>query len=230
MCGRFYVDDEVARQIEKIARKIERETASGAGVPSSEIRMPLSGVGMPAGYKGDVRPSEEAWVLTAGAEVTARRLKWGYEFSGRNAAPERTGKTTGVIFNARSETVREKRMFREDFENRRCVIPAGKFYEWKHGGRGEREKYDFYRPSQLLYLAGVFHRDPEGDRFTVLTREAAGCMLGIHDRMPLLLEREEVEEWLFDRRAAGRLLERAPVKLERKKSGGEDYSQLSLFS
>ena len=88
MCGRFYVDDEVARQIEKIARKIERETASGDGVPSSEIRMLLSGAGMPVGYKGDVHPSEEAWVLTAGAGVTARRRKWGYVFSGRNAASE----------------------------------------------------------------------------------------------------------------------------------------------
>lgn len=50
---------------------------------------------------------------------------------------------------------------------------------------------------EVLYLAGIYHKDPKGDRLTILTREAEGCMTGILHRMPLILHREELEKWLF---------------------------------
>lgn len=58
--------------------------------------------------------------------------------------------------------MQEKLMFRRDFEERRCLIPAGKFYEWKKIGVKQKEKYEFFAPDEILYLAGIYHKDPTG--------------------------------------------------------------------
>lgn len=198
MCGRFYIDDETAREIEKIARKIDRKMAK----------------------TGDVHPSEPALVLRADRDsMVAEILKWGYESARKNT----------LIFNARSETVKEKPMFCYDYETHRCVIPADKFYEWKDIGGKKKEKYEFFAQGEILYLAGIYHKEPGGDRFTILTREAEGCMAGIHSRMPLILRREEMEEWLFSVTEAEKLLDAHFVKLQRQESGSDLYQQMSLF-
>lgn len=196
MCGRFYVDDETIREIEKIARKIDQKMAK----------------------LGDVHPSEPALVLRAlKGGMVSEVLKWGYDAAGK------------IIFNARSETVQEKPMFRYDYEDRRCIIPVKKFYEWKKSGVKQKEKYDFFSEGETLFLAGIYHKDPDGDRFTILTREAEGCMAGIHDRMPLILTYGDLEKWLFSREEAVRLLDGHFDKLQRKKSMQEEYQQMSLF-
>lgn len=198
MCGRFYIDDETMREIERIAGKIDRKNAK----------------------MGDVHPSEPALVLRADQDsMVADVLRWGYA-SARNHT---------LIFNARTETVRERPMFRYDFEARRCLVPARKFYEWKDIGAKKKEKYTFFAPEEVLYLAGIYHKDPEGGRFTILTREARGCMTGIHSRMPLILRKEDMEEWLFSETAAKELLDRHFEKLQRQKSEADGYRQMSLF-
>lgn len=198
MCGRFYIDDETAREIEKIARRIDRKMAK----------------------TGEVHPSEPALILRADQDSTvAEVLKWGYEAARKNT----------LIFNARTETVRERPMFRYDYEARRCLIPACKFYEWKDAGTKKKEKYEFFAPGEILYLAGIYHKDPAGDRFAILTREAEGCMEGIHSRMPLILRQEDMGAWLFSEKEAERLMDRPFVDLQRKRSEGDEYRQMSLF-
>lgn len=196
MCGVFYVDDDTAREIEKIARKIDQKTAT----------------------TGDVHPSQPALVLRADHEkMVSEVLKWGYEAYGKKT----------LIFNARSETVQERPMFRRDFEERRCLIPADKFYEWKQTGAKRKEKYEFFALDKILYLAGIYHKDPAGDRFTILTRAADGCMEEVHHRMPLILHKEDLEKWLFSQEEAVKLLENHYKELEKKEK--EAYHQMSLF-
>ena len=198
MCGRFYIDDETAREIEKIARKIDSKNAK----------------------TGDVHPSEPALVLRADSDsMVAEVLKWGYEITRKNT----------LIFNARSETVREKPMFCHDYETYRCLIVANKFYEWKDIGGKKKEKYEFFVPGAILYLAGIYHKDPEGGRFTILTREAEGCMTGIHSRMPLILRKEDMKVWLFPKQGADKLLDRRLAGLQRKNGETDGYRQMSLF-
>ena len=198
MCGRFYIDDETAREIERIAEKIDRKRAK----------------------TWDVHPSEPALILRADRDsMAAEVLKWGYESARKNT----------LIFNARSETVRERPMFRYDYETRRCLIPACKFYEWKDTGAKKKEKYEFFVPEEILYLAGIYHKNPEGGRFTILTREAEGCMKGIHSRMPLILRPEEREKWLFSEAEACRLIDSQFEDLQRRKSEAEGYRQMTIF-
>ncbi|MDE7283701.1 MAG: SOS response-associated peptidase [Lachnospiraceae bacterium] len=168
---------------------------------------------------GDVHPSQPALTLRINhGEIVSEVLKWGYEAYGK--------KTT--IFNARSETVRERPMFRRDFEERRCLIPAVKFYEWRQTDTKKKEKYEFFAPDKILYLAGIYHKDPEGDRFTILTRAAEGCMMGIHHRMPLILNKKDMEKWLFSQAEAVKLLENHYIELE--KGREEVYRQMDLSS
>ena len=169
---------------------------------------------------GDVHPSQPALILRADhGEIVSEVLQWGYEAYGKKT----------LIFNARSETVQERPMFKYDFEERRCLIPAGKFYEWKQDGTKQKEKYEFFTPDKILYMAGIYHKDPEGDRFTILTREAEGCMTGIHPRMPLILQQEEMKAWLFSIEEAKKLLDWHFTELERRKSEADGYQQISLF-
>ena len=166
---------------------------------------------------GDVHPSHPALILRAAhGKMVSEVLKWGYEAYWKKT----------LIFNARSETVQERPMFRRDFEERRCLIPAGKFYEWKQDGTKQKKKYEFFTPDKILYLAGIYHKDPEGDRFTILTREADGCMTGIHPRMPLILYEKDIGKWLFSREEAEKLLACNYRELE--KRGNEEYCQMSL--
>lgn len=198
MCGVFYVDDETMREIEKIARKIDRKLAA----------------------TGDVHPSEPALILRADhKEMVSEVVKWGYEAYGKKT----------LIFNARSETVQERPMFRRDFEERRCLVPAAKFYEWKKINAKQKEKYEFFAQNEILYLAGIYHKDPAGDRFTILTREAEGCMVGVHHRMPLILHKKDMGRWLFSNKNALELLESHFEELKRKQGKKEIYQQMSLF-
>lgn len=168
---------------------------------------------------GDVHPSESALILRADhEEMVSEVLKWGYEAYGKKT----------LIFNARSETVQERPMFRYDFEKRRCLVPAAKFYEWKKISAKQKEKYEFFTPGNILYLAGIYHKDPTGDRFTILTREAEGCMAGVHHRMPLILDRKDIGNWLFSKEEAEGLLDRHFEELQ-KKQCKKKYQQMSLL-
>ena len=167
---------------------------------------------------GDVHPSQPALALRVNhGEIISEVLKWGYEAYGKKT----------LTFNARSETVQERPMFRRDFEERRCLIPADKFYEWKQTDAKRKEKYEFFAPDKILYLAGIYHKDPAGDRFTILTRAAEGCMIGIHHRMPLILHKDDMEKWLFSQEEATKLLENHYTELE--KDSKEAYRQMSIF-
>ena len=169
---------------------------------------------------GDIYPSRPALILRANhQEMVSVVLKWGYEAYGKKT----------LIFNARSETVRERPMFRRDFEERRCLIPANKFYEWKKINTKQKEKYEFFTPDRILYLAGIYHKDPLGDRFTILTRAAEGCMKEVHHRMPLILNEREIENWLFSKKEAAELLESHFMELRKVQNAKEIYQQISLF-
>ena len=113
-------------------------------------------------------------------------------------------------------------MFRESVEQRRVVVPATWFYEWNK----KKEKNIFYRDGQpVLYMAGLYNRYQDEDRFVILTTAANESMKPVHDRMPLLLDREEIKEWLFEDNLTEALLLKKPARLDRRAG----FEQMSLF-
>ena len=102
--------------------------------------------------------------------------------------------------NARSETVAEKNMFKYAFEERRCLIPSDGFFEWQ-GDRGSKQPY-FVHLTEIdpFAIAGIWNRwEGNGESLetvTILTTEPNEVVEPIHDRMPVILEPEDEEDWL----------------------------------
>ncbi len=105
------------------------------------------------------------------------------------------------LFNARAETIAEKPSFRAAFAKRPCAIPIDGFYEWDHRPGNHRQPHYFTRrDAQPIVLAGLYERWSSGDTVvatcTVITTTPNADLDGIHDRMPVVLELEDVETWL----------------------------------
>lgn len=116
----------------------------------------------------------------------------------------------GVIINARSETAFEKRTFRDSLINRRCIIPSTGFYEWDK----EKRKYLFrLEGTNTLYMAGLYSYFQNEMRFVILTTEANESMKDVHNRMPLVIPKHEIETWILDDKVTGDILHRVPPLL-----------------
>lgn len=192
MCGRYYVDDETAREIERIVRTI------GTEVKNQKT--------------GDIYPSQTATVLTGNLQrLSARTMYWGFPQYNRK----------GLLINARAETVLEKKTFRDSVLHRRCVIPAKQFYEWD----AEKNKVTFFRnDAPVLFMAGFYNRFQEEDHFIILTTAANASVHPVHDRMPLLLEAEELEEWIYEDGLLDFMLHKTPSFLEKQ----QEFEQQTL--
>lgn len=118
------------------------------------------------------------------------------------------------MINARSETVATKGAFRDSFKQRRCLVPADGYYEWKVVD-GQRQPYLIRPPADMLMvLAGIWEvwarpqavetgspRDvgPAGqviETYSIVTGPALPPVANTHDRMPIVLEPEGFETWL----------------------------------
>ncbi len=105
------------------------------------------------------------------------------------------------LINARAESVRQKPAFRRSFASARCLVPASGFYEWQ---KREREKVPFYirlRDTEIFSFAGLYDvwQDPQGREvtsFTIITTAPNKVVEPVHNRMPVVLEREDEDVWL----------------------------------
>ena len=201
MCGRYYVDDETAREIEKLVRQMDERKRQASLQAINRI------------VAGDLYPGKDAPVLSVkDGSIVCEWQRWGFPgFEGNR-----------LIFNARCESALEKSMFQDGIRHRRIVIPASWFYEWN----SQKEKNTFCRKDMsTLFMAGIGRRYEDGERFVILTTAANASMEPVHDRMPLILERQDITEWMFRDAKTESILHRTPCLLERK----TEYEQLSLF-
>lgn len=163
---------------------------------------------------GDIRPSETSVIIRGSNKqsLNVEVMRWGYkQISG-----------SGLIINARAESAIDKPLFRDSILQRRCVIPASGFYEWNR----QKEKVTFKRTDDaVLYMAGFYQRYEQGNRFVILTTGANDSMKPIHDRMPVVLEKAEMEDWIYNTAFMEYALKRIPVELTRE----QEYEQQSFI-
>jgi putative SOS response-associated peptidase YedK len=104
------------------------------------------------------------------------------------------------MINARSETVADRPAFRSAFRKRRCLIPASGFYEWQKTGGKKQPYYIRTRNGQPFVFAGLWESWSRGEEpvesCTIVTTEANDLMRPLHDRMPVILHREDYDRWL----------------------------------
>ncbi len=237
MCSRYYVDMEVVKALQRLAGDAD-DVFAGDLAQAAETGTV------------DVCPSQNAvLVLGQNGRILLRRMRWGYpqydgETRGRlliNARAE-----TAAEKPAFRESLRMSKQasFTESFRavkpaiqeslraakpapvgipvSGRCAVPAAGFYEWNRS----KEKVVFtHRESPVFYMAGLYRKFDGEDRFVVLTTQANASVAPVHERMPLILEADELETWLNDDAGAAKLLEKTPEMLTR----SQEYEQLSLF-
>jgi putative SOS response-associated peptidase YedK len=91
--------------------------------------------------------------------------------------------------------------FRERFRSQRCLIPGDGFYEWKREGKTKQPYCFEMNEGELFAFAGLWDRwnNPQGDLIescTILTTTPKSLLADIHDRMPVILSRENYDRWL----------------------------------
>lgn len=187
MCTRYYVElsPELRPYIETASR-------------SSLKRQMVSKLGKKFKETGEIRPADMATVIAPdkAGKKTSFPMVWGYHVEGLGRP----------VVNARIETAKEKKLFKEDWSRHRCIIPASYYFEWEHDARpdGKTVRGDKYaiQPGNaaVTYLAGLYRIEEERGFyypvFTILTREPGDAVSRIHDRMPVILPEDVIADWV----------------------------------
>ena len=156
-------------------------------------------LGRPLKTEGEVCPTDIAPVIAPdnNHSPTVFPMIWGF------TNPRERGKP---LVNCRVETAGFKPFWKESWQRRRCIIPCSYYFEWEHymtikGQKKAGQKYMIQPTGALItYLAGLYTiEEANGIKvpvFTVLTREPGEEISFIHDRMPVILGKENVENWM----------------------------------
>ena len=122
-----------------------------------------------------------------------------------------------LLINARSETIAEKPAFRVACRERRCLIPASGFYEWRSSDPKPKTPFFFHAPRQPVFaFAGIWQSwSAEGhepvDTCAIVTCDANDAMRPIHHRLPVVIQPESYGLWLGEEgKGAARLMHAAP--------------------
>jgi len=106
------------------------------------------------------------------------------------------------MINARAETITEKPAYRGIIKRKRCLIIADSFYEWKKVNGAKHPHRILMKDEGLFSFAGVWdHWEKDGNEVnscSVITTAPNKMMSRIHDRMPVILEKDHEQEWLSD--------------------------------
>ncbi|MGF7036048.1 putative SOS response-associated peptidase YedK [Paenibacillus mucilaginosus] len=146
----------------------------------------------------NVAPGQQVLaVVNDGRQNTIKRFKWGLvPFWTKDP---KMGYST---FNARAETVATKAAFREPLKRSRTLIVADGFFEWLALSKKEKQPMRFLLKSKEVYgFAGLWDtwRGPDGtilETCTIITTTPNDVVKDVHDRMPVILPRQNEQAWL----------------------------------
>ena len=141
----------------------------------------------------NIAPSQKLWTITESNEKRSLSLmQWGL-------IPSWSKKPTGFI-NAKAETLEAKPSFKEAFIRRRCLVPADGFYEWEKLGKAKQPHYFQMKDGAPFFFAGLWDEwQLDGTSIktcTIVTTTPNRLLATIHDRMPVILQYDALDEWL----------------------------------
>ena len=148
----------------------------------------------------NIKPGQQNPVITKHSPNQITRMKWGLIPSWA-----KDDRSTYSTINARVEGIESKATYRKPFRTQRCLVPATGFYE--------PDKLHYTKPpfpwhyfqlkdSELFAFAGLFDRwiDPTTEKeiacYTIITTQPNALVGTVHDRMPVILQKDDEEAWL----------------------------------
>jgi putative SOS response-associated peptidase YedK len=192
MCGRY-----------TLTKTSAKEFGVRFGVDDPQLSMPA---------RFNIAPTQSAPVVRAladiepetpvgpGAEAAPREialLTWG--FVPHWAEDPSFGRR---MINARAESVAEKPIFKRAFSERRCLVIADGFYEWKRSGTKKQPYHIRRKDRESFAFAGIWETWSDKDEgvelesFAIITTTPNDLMAPIHNRMPVIIGEDEYERWL----------------------------------
>lgn len=180
MCGRY----SLVTTVEKIEHQLQVEL---------EERPTIS-----PNY--NVAPTQGGFCITNQATHQLQWLSWGLV---PHWAKDKS--RAGSLINARRESIATKPSFRIPIRQKRCLVLADSFYEWRRSGQ-QKLPYRILRDNEeLLVFAGIWDdwAEPNSGRrhrsFSIITTDPNEEMATVHNRMPaLLLTKAQQRKWLTD--------------------------------
>ncbi|HEY0736836.1 MAG TPA: SOS response-associated peptidase [Herpetosiphonaceae bacterium] len=177
MCGRYTSD---GLDVAKVAERFDAQKTLEEFAPNHNIK-----------------PTQAApIVVEKDGEREIQLMQWGLiPFWAKDP------KIGSKMFNARSETVGEKPAFKSSFKRKRCLVPATGFYEWKAEGRGKVPYLFTVGDHEVFGFAGLYDswKAPSGEvlyTYTIITTRPNDLVAQAHDRMPVILPRDQEQAWL----------------------------------
>jgi putative SOS response-associated peptidase YedK len=122
-------------------------------------------------------------------------MHWGY----RSSWAEASGKIP-IAINTRLEKI-TNRYWSGLLKRGRAIVPATGWYEWT-GEKGSKQPWHVHRGDGApIYMAALANVAPSNEfkssnGYTIITADAAGGMVDVHDRRPVVLGAEDAALWL----------------------------------
>jgi putative SOS response-associated peptidase YedK len=146
----------------------------------------------------NIGPDQVVPVVIIEGRKVLQMMRWGLvPHWARDDSPDRRN------INARAETLAEKPTFRDSFKNKRCMVLADGFYEWRENEKkNDKTPFRFIlKGGESFAFAGLWNswRKPDGSTllsFAIITTEPNELIRPIHNRMPVILHQEHEELWL----------------------------------
>ena len=186
-CTRSRVDAATVRDQLAIMCNLYRMTKGTAEV-ANLFRGVVGSVG---NFATEVYPGYPGLIFVGGE---LRSMVWGFPLvlKGKNGQPLKPK----PINNARADKL-DGFKWRYSFQERRCLIPVTEFAE-AEGEKGAKTRTWFRLPDQPLFaVAGLWRDTPEwGPAYTMVMTEACIHVADVHDRMPVILKRDDWADWL----------------------------------
>lgn len=191
MCGRYFMgDDDKAEELQQIIDILNRKPSSNTSALKTS---------------GEVFPSDTVPVIanSKALKPTPFAMEWGYTTPDGNR-----------LINARSETASEKPTFKDGMAQRRCIIPASYYFEWEKTGRAKIKHAIGSTAENMIYMAGIYRLEQGTPTFSILTRPPAPSIEFIHNRMPVILPKSMLRDWLNTKYKAEDILQYACLDVD----------------
>ncbi|MCM3653380.1 SOS response-associated peptidase [Metabacillus litoralis] len=136
-------------------------------------------------------------IINDGSKNRLGELRWGLVPSWA-----KDDKFAGKTINARGETLLEKPSFKNLVYRKRCIIPADSFFEWINV-EGQKRPIRFLKKDNSIFsMAGLYDtwinptNGAKMNTCTIITTTPNKLVSHVHDRMPVILKKEDEQKWL----------------------------------
>lgn len=135
-------------------------------------------------------------IINDGENYRAGTFKWGFIPSFAKST-----KSSNKMINSRIEGIESKAAFKDSFINKRCLVLANGYYEWKKVGKSKQPFLIQNINKKMFFFPGIWSKYINNDNeviysTSIITKEANHLISDIHTRMPVILNEENAKEWL----------------------------------